>query len=372
MLEFIPDYENVPLWIKDAYTIVYLIASFLYLKRISQFSQYGISQKQGWYFVAFFVIFAIFYCVNSDYFNYRFWALNYVYFAETFAKEMVYMLIARIANGNYEIFRFIVWGGAIILTSIAMKLMKVNLYIGVAFWFVCYYDKICYARASLGMAVFVLGLALLCSYGYMSHQKKIGLVIASLAVLFHRSLIVVIALIPILLFKLSRDKLFVYLALIVVFVRVILGSIINIEDFMSDDYAATIAGYTNEIESEEYATSFSNYIKLFWRYSLFYVPFVIATNTVFQNRYVNLIPVQIMYMYKASAGIMLVATSFCIVYGLGNPFFYRILYVSAAPLSIVFIGLYQNGYISSKVLRLVVYNSILSHIVYTIVARLTH
>ena len=106
MLDFIRDENHIPSWLIVLYvgvTFLMYIISAIEVNSIRSNKRYD--RKCIAMFI-FMTIFAIFYCINTDYFNYRELVFNARFFigigkgVEFFPNQ-----IALLSNGNYEIFR---------------------------------------------------------------------------------------------------------------------------------------------------------------------------------------------------------------------------------------------------------------------------
>lgn len=380
MLEFVSE-GLVPKWVNYTYLISYCIFCIVFFKYLRN-NKISAPEKKITIIavLSFFTVCAVFYCINSDYFNYRYWVERYdLLDASSFSKESIYLYIAKVVSGDYDLFRLVVWGGAILLTALATKKADAKIYPAIALWFIFYYDKVCYARASLAMAFYVLGVVLLCKESDSSKVRILGLISALLSISFHKSMIIVVMVLPILFFKLTKQRIVVY-ALLLIVLELFLFSVFDFSDMFEDsaedvvnEYADKVNGYTASIEAGRFgAHNFSNYVKLLWRYSLFYVPFVVITNTIFKRENLGCFSDSLVSIYKVTVGVMLVATTFMFVFGFGNPFFYRILYVSASLIAIITTKLYQERFLNRKVIKNLCYNSIACHIVLIGVGLATH
>lgn len=376
LLDFIEE-GSVPEWIRFLYMGIYLLIFIIFINTVNKNyyidREYG--KKKALLFIVFYTIFAVFYCVNSDYFSYRFWVENYDSISSYFSKEMVYMVIAHIVGGNYELFRIIVWGGAILLTCATIRLQKANLYLTLLLWFVLYYNFFCYARASLGIAVFTLGTAIVSKYIQGNRLfMLLGIGICLLSISFHRSLIIGLITLPAIFFKINKSRLVFFAIFLIGLSYLMIGTIIDIQDFAaSDNYSNAIEGYTEAINEGKFqANSFSNILKMVWKYSLFYYPFIVATKYIFKSEYSQSVSYETFAMYKVAAGIILIASTFGVIYGLGNVFYYRILFMTAMLLSVIIGRLYQDHVLTDKNIKQLSYNALTYYIVYFLINISTH
>ena len=160
MLDYISDIEYVPSWIKMYYTLatvlMYLIAFVVFNKRNTK-GEFAKSLIM----MVFMTIYALFYCINSDYFNYRMVVGNPLKYFTNGTIEATTFAIATFCDGNLELFRLIVWGSSILLFYVVAKLFKLNSFYSLLLWFVFFNGIIFYARATLAMSIFFIGISII-------------------------------------------------------------------------------------------------------------------------------------------------------------------------------------------------------------------
>lgn len=368
LLDFIEE-GSVPVSIRFLYMVLYLIVFVIFINYTNKYSydSYDNDNKKGYFFAILYTIFAVFYCVNSDYFSYRFWVENYEKISSYFSKEIVYMIIARLVKGDYELFRTIVWGGGIAITCMIAKLQRTNLYATLLIWFILYYSFFCYARASLGIGIFTLGVAMIAqNIGINRILVAVGFLVCLSSISFHRSLLIGVLTLPILFFEINKSRLVIFAILLVGIGSVLMGTVFDIQDFSTDEnYSSAIQGYTEAINDGMYETnSISNIIKLLWKYSLFYHAFFLISKVLFREENYGYISNETISMYKVTAAVILLATAFGVEFGLGNVFFYRVLFMTAPMLSVVASRLWQDGLLSNANIRQLSYNAVAYYVVY--------
>lgn len=108
---------------------------------------------------------------GSDWFSYQQMVWNYDFSnGATNYGEPVYGYIARFTERNYLLFRLIVWGGAFLCALQAFKRMRINVNMAAFMLIAAFLLRFNYARASLGMAIYFLGLSFLIS----PYRKKVN------------------------------------------------------------------------------------------------------------------------------------------------------------------------------------------------------
>ena len=272
------DQYNRPIWIYNLYIAAFLLVTLRGLLYVHANRIYRDQSKQREFlFVAFFVVFAIFYCINSDYFRYRnfvqYVADGVIFYSET---EEIYFHIAAFVKGNFELYRFIIWGGAIILTAFSCRLLKVPVYLTLLFWFVLYFDKICYARASLSMAILLTGAALTIRGERKPMFFLLGICVAVTSVLFHRSMIIGIVGIPVLFMKFSRKYIYIYGVFMIVACLFFISFINSFPDLLTEEYSDKLDAYNSEIASGRWERQFlKKFFDSSFGYGFFYCPFFV-------------------------------------------------------------------------------------------------
>ena len=162
---------------------------------------------------------------SGDFYHYIEWVekANVLWDINEFSHiEIAYQYISSFVNGSYFPFRFIVWGGEILLIGITAKRydvsVKLTLYLILLLFPVLY----SYARASLAMAVYFFGLSFVLK---PIKNRLLSYILAALFIIicpiFHRSIYVLIAITPITLLPLfysfrSKWKLFLYILCIAI------------------------------------------------------------------------------------------------------------------------------------------------------------
>lgn len=311
-------------------------------------------------FLFYFTLFAVFYCINSDYFAYRDWIDGRDFAIWT--KEQIYVLIILLCkliptNYPYEVFRLIVWGGAIILVYFSARRYRENLNPGlvVLFLFVLFSSTFCYARASLAMSVFFAGLSLF-FYAQGRLQKILSIMLAVSSFFFHHEMIVGIALLPCLFIPFENKKTRIFILVSFVIGLVVISYLLSnpqIVDmlFGNDDMSNKIDNFNDKEGGAFRLSTFVNYFK----YYLLLFLFSIYLKK--QNETENFI----LGLYRITFGILLVATIFIIVAGARSTYTYRILYISMIPLSIMLGYFYSKGYVKKQHMVIILIFALLSN-----------
>ena len=99
-------------------------------------------------------VLVVYVCVDNDWYHYQQIISDYDFSSRARNHgEKVYGVIARLVDRNYLLFRIIVWGGALLITTLTFKRFKINLNNAVYFIIAAFLLKFSYARATLAMHV---------------------------------------------------------------------------------------------------------------------------------------------------------------------------------------------------------------------------
>lgn len=311
-------------------------------------------------FILFFAAYAVFYCINPDYFRYRDWIYGRDF--DLWNKEVFYVyvvMLCRILPFNYpfEVFRFIVWGGAVLIAYLTFRKYREMSApcLTLLLLFVFYSNTFCYARASLGMAVYFFGVALILHSCKLA-IRLLGIGVALSSILFHQEMLIGIALLPSLLIPFERKE-FTFLSVLLLIAAAITISYVNshLEIFDSmfdnDDLSSKI----NEFNDDEQGVfRLSTLVK----YLNFFYPLYLITKCFWKKKQV---PTTIGGMYRVSYSIIMASVAFMIVFGLRSVFVYRVLYISMIPLSLLVGYCYCNGYFKDRHIAIMLFLALLSN-----------
>ena len=315
------------------------------------------------------ILFALTSFINDDFFHYYETMIEYkngVMDSQYLGIEMPYQHIIHFIQGNYALFRLIVWGGGLLLILLSVKIFETNTYNTLFLILAGYIVIYSYARATLAMSIYTLGVIIVCvesEHKFNLLKKIIGILIITLSIYFHRSMvpIVILSLFFILLpykRKFAKISLIIFPLIVFLFST---GLQIVIDDLplISNSFADDEAGILRKIEHYEELTTatsnFNGYIGLILKYSTFYIPFVIIANRFRTSSEMINISKRGLFLYLITYIIIAAATSMLFL-GISNSvLFYRYLFMSFIPLSILIS--YMRKY---KMLERRQYNTIIS------------
>lgn len=303
----------------------------------------------GFLFLIILYILTAFY--NGDYWHY----LLYVFKLDLryAPSEEIYDKIVELVDGDYMLFRLIVWGGALMLFIITSKYCKLNVNSTLYCLFAMYIGVFDYARATLAMAVYFCGFAMLTTSSKTNFIKIIlSILIICFSCTFHTSMNIVIAMTIIILLPLNKKM------LLILFIAIpILMSAVNM--LLSVFLGANLETMANVYEKIEQYQSFENTrdysflenVRLLWLYCTFFVPFVFSTYIMFFKNKFDQFPFYVKCLYKIIFAIIMLAVSTKSMGFNNNVLFYRYLYMSMIPLTILICYLREYEYMSFSMYR---------------------
>ena len=327
---------NIPSWIYSLYWSIYFVAFtfclyFLLLKKISS-KAYVLTVL----FIVFFILYSIFYCVNTDYFGYRDWLTrrDYSFWSkETFYVVLINFIYLLDVKYPYEVFRFVIWGGAILITFFSSKRCKdISPLCCLMFLFLIYSGNFCYARASLGIAVFFAGLSSL-SIADSLVNKIITMTIMFSSVLFHKEMVILIAIFPLIFTHIEKKESMLFSLVLITVFSLVLTYIMNNLDLIDfslegDSYADKLGKYNDDISSGRWGQL---RISHFVEYAVYIYPLFFLTKLIWKYK----VSITVLYLYRIYLGILMLSIVFMLVFGIRNVFVYRTLYMGMVPISML-------------------------------------
>lgn len=135
------------------------------------------------------ILFCLFSFYGGDYFSYKadFELLKInPYHVPSF--ESIYVNIINFVP-YYLVFRFIVWGGAIVLLCISCRLLNLKLNLILYLFIVFLLLSFSYARVSLAMCILLLGYCIAIKNKKNYFYLAVGIILMIVSMVFHRSMI---------------------------------------------------------------------------------------------------------------------------------------------------------------------------------------
>lgn len=330
---------------------------FFFWIRVKQKNGFKVTLKD-YSMLAFFVIFSVLYCLGNDYFRYREWVEDG--YSIWYSKEPVYPILIDFVNNPkytypYELFRFIIWGGALLATFLSTLILKLRPYIMFILLFLLFYNIYCYARGTLGMAILTLGLIVFLKGTSNKLYYVLGLLICLSSIFFHLQMLIAILLIPVVFLPFQKKSLMFFIPLIIVG-TVALFFLINKISILGDIIMARAEAF---IDSEEQDDT----VKLshIMGYSIFYISFILVSLKVKYLDKNNLEERKILFLYRFVYGLIVSASSSLFVFSIGSPIFYRTLFMSMIPLIFLLTFFYERGLLKKQVMTIFLSYALLFH-----------
>lgn len=339
------------------YTIALAYTLYIYKswpKRVS-------SKRQNIFWLLYFVVFAITYAIDSDFFHYK----EIVYSTKEvldYGLERIYQHIILFVNNNYFLFRIIVFGGAVVAFYLLLAKTKIDKTVGLLLMLIIFGGYFCYARATLAFCIYYLGLYFIIKLkSHNSILKSItqfvfGISLVVTSFFFHRSMILLIALTPVALFKLGKKSLYsmlILFPLVLLFVRLAWGDIFAllayddvIENRMTGFYA----------EADDSVANWRGVLSNIINYGKYLLCFLFISRAVF--RYKNVLDQAMLKLFSFYTVLSYVAL-ICFPLFDGNIIYtHRFLKMTIVPVIILLTYLYKNNYMSLVRMRWLIYVSI--------------
>lgn len=219
--------------------ILYTVMVFQLLRNYKTwpFVKYGTRRKEIGLFL-YFLFFAVTYTIDSDFFHYKDVVLTTTEIMPYGFEEFYQNLIIWI-NNDYLLFRIIVWGGALIAYFASTKIFKCNTSIALILLLVMFGGIFSYARASLAFCVYYFGLLLLINALSLNKNRKFLLFVCALGLIIssfwlHRSMALLIAMTPVVFFKINKKSIIALLILtplVIYTLQSIFGDILSLAEF---------------------------------------------------------------------------------------------------------------------------------------------
>lgn len=337
------------IWTELYCLVIYLIILCCHWNKAISFSKFS-NRRHGP--VILFICFAIItFCTLGDFYHlmHHLHSKGFVLNSTNFGVEYIYGVIGGFVQGNYFLFRTIVFGSAFILFCKTAKRFGINPYYAALYMYISHVILFSYARATLAMAVYFYGLSFLC-IKKGKHEKILHYCFALFLIytckVFHTSTII-LTILTITIFLPFRKWSVIVLIIMIPIIKIIFT---NYLDFLftfggSDDY------FTNKLDryvDREQSIGIARIIIDTFSYLTFYLPFAFSTVSIFFKNKYKQIPTSVLKFYKISFSLIFVSSIFYLLGEAYFTFFYRILYMSMIPLSIIVLKLYQGGFMSKK------------------------
>ena len=300
------------------------------------------------------LIFAVTAWYAGDFFGYKKNVEEYTPGMQHFHLEKVYEFIILFTQKNYLLFRIIVWGGALTLFYSTSKACKVNPLLSLFYMFLLYATIFSYARASLAMAIYYFGVVV-----FSNGQKKrlfllivIGLLLIICSYFFHKSMLLMILIFVFYFVPITRKTIIpsiIFVTLIGYEVDLLMNSFQGLLMSLDDIDLSERIEYNIEMADsrEQINATLYGWIAIILQYFPFYVPFVMISFIMLQKRSGN-IPMTMKGLYRITFATVVASTTMLLFSSQSLTYFYRYLYMSFIPLTLLTIYLLRNRYIKLR------------------------
>ncbi len=337
--------------------IYYLIIVSLYWKK--NVTNFDSGQRTQMSLILCVLIHLVFAFDGGDYFNY--YGIVALRNFEDGAQEPFYSWLADLLDYNYLLWRLVVWGGALLLFAITARRFALDPYKVVFLLYVMYINLFDYARATLGMAMFLFGLSFWCvpidRYKFFSYLI-LGPLFMYASTFLHSSMLIACAASVVVFIKMGKTRLLVTLIVFSLLVTTLFSAYQNLLSSVLSSNDEYISNKAERYSSQEYYLSdFStlDQIRKYWEYATIFLPAFISTFNIFQNKergsrsYIG-----ILRLYNFIIGVFFVAI-LLLSFTQTIAFFYRILYMSFMSSVILLFFCRKEGIVSKRLFNAIIY-----------------
>ena len=323
------------------------------------------------------LLFALTSFVGDDFFHYYDFMSEYrgqVFGDQEFGLEAFYQYLISYIDGNYFLFRLVVWGGSLVLTTYATKKFDANIYHTLYLILAGFIITFSYARATLAMATFYVG-AVLVSVASEENIKKraihtiLGFAIMACSMYFHRSMLAVLALAFCWLFipwkkQITRFSLLLFPILVMIcsfIMKTAFEELFVVANTVEDD-SGTLLRAEYYAEQDVVVNNVNGLIRLAFHYAAFYLPFFIIGITTLSKGVVEQMSKRSIWLYQIIFLIFIFATSFLFMEADMGTLLDRYLYMSFIPMTILIAYMKDSGLLKRERYMLIVATFILSNL----------
>ena len=296
------------------------------------------------------LLFALTSFVGDDFFHYYEFMYEYrgqVFGDQELGLEAFYQYLISFIDGNYFLFRLVVWGGSLVFVTYAARKFEANLYHTLFLILAGFIITFSYARATLAMAVFSVGAVIISVASERDLKNRVfpiilGFIVMACSMYFHRSMLAVLALAVCWLLmpwkrQMSRFSLWlfpIFVAICSFIMKTAFEELFTVANSMDDETGTlTRAEYYAEQDSVE--NNVNGYIRLAFHYAAFYFPFLIVGNAIRSKSVAEQMDKRGIWLYQIIYLIFIFATSFLFMKVDMATLLDRYLYMSFIPLSIL-------------------------------------
>lgn len=353
MIDFpiMPDVASKSSWILSGFMYFCILAGYRSWATCPPANPNHYSRKNWFVFLVFIYCLFAFYCgdwahlqtivkesVGSEY-------------REGFGVEEIYHYLANILNGNYLIFRSIVWGAGLLCMVEAFKKSKLDPYRCLYFLFGIYITAFAYSRAGVALAFFYCGFVFL----FKDREERsvkitlLGLALLITSTFLHRSMLVLVALTPMVLIPIKKKTSLLIFAGVIVLAFMwnslfsgVMGNLMN-----SEEYMHRIELYEGMSGSAAFSFDLNGFFFL-WYKAIVHLPFWYCIINIYRLVNKGEVPFNIETIFRFSILLYIFAIMMLLMYGSASAFYYRYEGMLYIPISIMANYLFQNNHIKAR------------------------
>lgn len=336
-----------PKWAWGFSGIMYLVILLIYNKWAFVRPDFSVRYSKKYSLVALVFIFCItaIYCGDWVHMQTIVLSIFNSEYEQGHSIEIVYYWLTNFLNGNYLLFRIVVWGGGLYFLMRSFKESHLDPYRCLFFLFGIYITTFAYSRSGAAHAVFFCGLVTLFqSKEYRKNTSLItGIVLLIASVFLHRSMLALVILTPLVLVPMNRRTyVLLLIGVMVLFSFMWIGILEGAIDAMMeyDEFSHRIELYENT--SGNYIMSYDiNGLFFLWYKGIIHIPFWFCIIHISKNK----VPYCIQAVYRFSILLYMFTIMMMLVYGSASTFYYRYEAMLYIPITIMVGYLFQNGFI---------------------------
>lgn len=286
-------------------------------------------------------------CIDGDWFNYGEMVRDYDFSpgANNYG-EPVYYYIISLVNKNYLLFRIIVWGLAFWLTYLTFKRFEINLNVALFFLIAVFVVKFNYARATLAMASYFLGLSYLLKPRKGSTLMNLLLIFLFFwgAFEFHHSTLLLIMFTVTAFLPFDKPVVIIVLVINLPLLAALLKDNLIMVDQLENEYLSNKLNRYLEVEKGK--ANIYGMISSVISYGVFFIPVIFDSIAIYKN--VRKVNKKTMELFRIALSVFIFSLSFFFMGLDSTVFVYRIMYMSFIPLTIVTVNLFESHMINKK------------------------
>lgn len=263
--------------------------------------------------------------------------------------ERAYFILANVLNGNYLLFRTIVWGTGLYFLLLSFKKSNLDPYSCLFFLFGIYITAFAYTRAGVALAVFYCGFVYVFKniHGHNTFSLFLGIALIIASIFLHRSMLPLVVLIPFVFFPINKRTICILLIALIILVFVWQRVFSAMWDYMFslEEYEHRMDLYENINESRTVAFNLDGFFFL-WYKGIVHIPFWFCIMHLYKLINKKVLPFHIQAVFRFSIFLYIFFMIMFVMYGSSSAFYYRYEGMLYIPITIMTGYLFQYGRIT--------------------------